>query len=80
MFDKTKQEPSDPAESYSEYEIDQSDYLSDDVEIPPETNSDEAAEFVDDTLTIYSLENIESGLAKIQDGFIMAAKGYENIR
>ena len=80
MFDKTKRKPNDPAESYSEYEIDRSDYFSDDVEIPPETDSDEAAEFVDDTLTIYSLENIESGLAKVQDGFIIAAKGYENIQ
>ena len=65
MFDKAKQEPDDPAKLYSEYEADQSDYPSDNVKIPPETDSDEAAEFVDDTLTIYSLENIKSGLAKV---------------
>ena len=65
---------------YSEYETDRSDYLSDDVEIPPETDSEEAAEFVNETLAVYSLENIETGLAKIQDGFLMATEGYKNIR
>ena len=68
------------AKSYSEYETDRSDYLSDDVEIQPETDPDEAAEFVDETLAMCSLENIESGLAKVRDGFLMAVKGYENIR
>ena len=80
MFQRTKRELDDPAESYSEYETDGSDYLSNDVEIQPETDSDEAAEFVDETLAMYSLENIENGPAKIRDGFLMAAKGYENIR
>ena len=80
MFQRTKWEPDDPAKSYSEYETNRSDYLSDDVEIQPETDSNEAAEFVHETLAVYSLENIESGLAKVRDGFLMAAKGYENIR
>ena len=80
MFHQTKWEPDDPAESYSEYETVRSDYLSDDVDIPPEADSDEAAEFVDETLAVHSLENINTGLAKIQDGFLMAANGYENIR
>ena len=80
MFQRTKWEPNDPAESYSEYETDRSDYLSNDVEIQPETDSDEAAEFVDETLAVYNLENIKSGLAKIRNSFLMAAKGYKNIR
>ena len=29
---------------------------------------------------MYSWENIENGLAKVRDGFLMAAKGYKNIR
>ena len=65
LFIQPKREPDDPAESYSEYETDCSDYVKDDVEIPPETNLDEAAEFVDETLITHNLENIESGLIKI---------------
>ena len=80
MFIRTKREPDDPAESYSEYETDCSDYVEDDVEIPLETDSDEVAEFVDETLTFYNVENIERGLAKVQDGFLMAASGYEDLR
>ena len=68
------------AESYSEYETDHSDYVKADVEIPPETDSDEAAGFVDETLITHNLENIESGLIKIWDGFLMAASSYEDIR
>ena len=29
---------------------------------------------------MYNLENIENRLAKVGDGFLMAAKGYKNIR
>ena len=78
LFIWTKREPDDPAESYSEYETDHSDYVEDDVEIPPETDSDEAADFVDETLMTHNLENIESGLIKIWDGFLMAASSYED--
>ena len=46
---------------------------------PQETDSDEAADFVDETLITHNLENIESGLIKIWDGFLMAASGYEDI-
>ena len=80
LFIWPKREPDNPAESYSEYETDHSDYVEDDVEIPLETNLDEAAEFVDETLITHNLENIESGLIKIWDGFLMAASGYEDIR
>ena len=44
--------------SYSEYKKDKSYYVEDDIEIPPETDSDEAADFVDETLTVYNLETI----------------------
>ena len=54
--------------------------MEDDVEIPPETDSDEAADFVDKTLTTYNLETIENGLGKVHDGFLMAASGYEDTR
>ena len=64
-FYSAKREADDPADSYSEYEIDCSDYVKDNVEIPLETDSDEAAEFVDETLITHNLENIESGLIKI---------------
>ena len=80
MFIKAKWEPDDPAESYSEYKTVRSNYLSDDIDIQPETYFSEAAEFVNKTLTVYTLENIESGLAKVRDGFLMASEGYENIR
>ena len=79
LFILPKREPDDPAESYSEYETNHSDYVEDDVEILPETDSDEATEFVDETLITHNLENIESGLIKIWDGFLMAAYGYEDI-
>ena len=46
LFIWPKREPDDPAESYSEYETDHSDYIKDDVEIPLETDSDEAIDFV----------------------------------
>ena len=53
--------------------------MEDDVEIPPETDSDKATDFVDETLTAYNLETIENGLAKVHDGFLMAASSYEDI-
>ena len=53
--------------------------MEDDVEIPPETDSDETADFVDETLTTYNLETIKNRLAKVCDGFLMAASGYEDI-
>ena len=55
-------------------------HLSDDIEIPPKTDSNEATNFVDGTLTVYNLENIENRLARVKDGFMMAAAGYEDIR
>ena len=78
-FYSTQREPDDSAESYSEYKTDHSDYVEDDVEIPPESDLDKATEFVDETLITHNLENIESGLIKIRDGFLMAASGYEDI-
>ena len=80
LFIWPKREPDDPAESYSEYETDFSDYVKDDVEISLETDSNEAANFVDETLITHNQENIESRLIKIWDGFLMAASGYEDIR
>ena len=79
LFIQPKREPDDPAESYSECETDHSDYVEDNVEIPPETDSDGAADFVDETLVTHNLENIESGLSKIRDRFLMAASSYEDI-
>ena len=79
LFIWSKREPDDPAESYFEYETDRSDYIEDDVEIPLETDSDEATDFVDKMFVTHNLENIENGLIKIQDGFLMAASGYEDI-
>ena len=66
-------------QSYSIYETDCSDYIKDDVEIPPETDSDEATDFVDKMLVTHNLENIESRLIKIWDGFLMAATNCEDI-
>ena len=79
FFIQSKRKPDDPAESYSEYETDCSDYVKDDVEIPLETDSDEAADFVNEMLVTHNLENIESRLIKIWDGFLMVASGYEDI-
>ena len=64
LFIQPKREPDDPAESYSEYETDHSDYVKDNVKIPLETDLDEAAEFVDETLVTHNLENIEVDLLK----------------
>ena len=69
----------DPVSSYSEYKTD-SQYLVDDVKIVTETDSDEAEEFLDDTLTSYSTETLDAALMKVRDGLSIAAMGYEDIR
>ena len=69
-------------ESYSEYETDKSSYLPDDVLIEPETDSDETEDFINNTLTtltVYSVENLDAGLSKVCDGFLLAAQGYKEI-
>ena len=80
LFNWVKQEVDNPANSYSEYETDDSQYLADDVKIVTETNSDEAEEFVDNMLTSYSIETLDAALMKIRDGLSIAATGYEEIR
>ena len=80
MFEWIKRDPTNELESYSEYETDNSCYVPDDMSILPETDSDEAKEFVDDTIVTYSVENLEAGLAKIRDGFTLATQGYEHIQ
>ena len=68
-------------ESYSEYKTEHSDYVEDDVEIPPEMDSDKATDFEDETcrqLIIWKI--FKNRLAKVCDGFLMAASGYEDIR
>ena len=66
--------------SYSEYKTDDSQYLADDVKIVTETDYDEAEEFVDNTLTSYSIETLHAALMKVRDGLSIAATGYEDIR
>ena len=66
--------------SYSEYKTDDSQYLADDVKIVTETDSDEAEEFMDNTLTSYSIETLDAALMKVRDGLSIAAMGYEDIR
>ena len=80
LFNQLKREVDDPANSYSEYETDDSQYLADDVNIVTETDSDDAEEFVDNTLTSYSIETLDAALMKIRDGLSIAAMGYEEIR
>ena len=80
LFHHTKRDPEDVPESYSEYETDKSSYLLDDVPIKPEPDSDEAEDFIDNTLAVYSVENLDAGLSKVCDGFLLAAQGYEEIR
>ena len=45
--------------------------------IEPETDSDEAEDFVDNTVAIYSVENLDAGLSRVCDGFLMAAQWKE---
>ena len=80
LFNQVKREVDDPANSYSEYETDDSQYLADDVKIVTETDSNDAEEFVDNTLTSYSIETLDAALMKIRDGLSIAAMGYEEIR
>ena len=75
-----KRDPEDVPESYSEYETDKSDYLPDDVPVEPETHLDKAEDFVDNTIAIYNVENLDASLSRIHDGLLMAAQGYEDIR
>ena len=79
-FIHTKRDPENVPESYPEYETNKSDYLPDDVPIKPEMDLDEAEDFVDNTIAIYNVENLDAGLSRICDGFLMAAQGYEDIR
>ena len=80
LFNQVKREVDDPANSYSKYETDDSQYLADDVKIVRETDSNEAEEFVDNTITSYSIETLDAALMKIRDGLSIAAMGYEEIR
>ena len=79
LFHHTKRDPEDMPESYSEYETDKSSYLPDDVPIKPEPDSDEVEDFVNNTLAVYSVENLDAGLSKVCDGFLLAVQGYEEI-
>ena len=45
---------------------DDSQYLADDVKIVTKTNSNDAEEFVDNTLTSYSIETLDAALMKIR--------------
>lgn len=78
-FIGTKRDPEDVPESYSEYETNKSDYLLDNVPIEPEMNLDEAEDFVDNTIVIYNVENLDASLSRIHDRFLMAAQGYEDV-
>ena len=80
LFNQVKREVDDPANSYSEYETDDSQYLADDVKIVTETDSNDADELVDNTLTSYSIETLDAALMKIRDGLSIAAMGYKEIR
>ena len=80
LFNQAKREVDDPANSYSKYETNNSQYLADDVKIVTETDSDEAEEFMDNMLTSYSIETLDAALMKVQDGLSIAATGYEDIR
>ena len=75
-----KRELDNPTKSYSEYETDDSEYMADDVKIETEPDSDEAIEFVDDTLTTYNIETLDAALMKIHDGLSIATSGYEDVR
>ena len=65
LFAHTKRDPDDAPKSYSEYETDDSCYAPDDVLIAPESDSEEVEEFIDETLTVYSVENLETSLTKV---------------
>ena len=80
LFNQVKRKVDGPANSYSEYETDDSQYLADDVKIVTKTNSDDAEEFVDNTLTSYSIETLDAALMKIRDGLSIAATRYKEIR
>ena len=53
--------------------------MADDVKIETEPDSDEAIEFVDDTLTTYNIETLDAALMKIHDGLSIATSGYEDV-
>ena len=80
LFNQVKREVDNPENSYSEYETDDSQYLADDVKIVPETDSNEAEEFVDNMLNSYSIETLDAALMKIRDGLSIVAMGCEEIR
>ena len=79
LFANAKRDPDDAPESYFEYKTDDSCYAPNDVPIAPVLDSEETEGFINETLTVYSVENLETGLAKVQDGFLLAAQGYKNI-
>ena len=54
LFNRVKREVDDPANSYSEYKTDDSQYPADDVKIVTETNSDEAEEFMDNLNLLFN--------------------------
>ena len=79
LFHHEKREPDDPANSYSEYETDDSQYIPDHIKIDTESDSDDAVDFIDNTLTTYSIEMLDATLMKIRDGLSIAASGYEEV-
>ena len=79
LFHHEKREPNDPANSYSEYETDNSQYIPDHIKIDTESDSDDAVDFVDNTLTAYSIETLDAALMKIRDGLSITASGYEEV-
>ena len=79
LFHHEKREPDDLANSYSEYETDDSQYIPDHIKIDTESDSDDAVDFVDNTLTTYSIETLDATLMKIRDGLSIAASGYEEV-
>ena len=71
--------PDDPANSYSEYETNDSQYIPDHIKVDTELDSDDAVDFVDNTLTTYSVETLDAALMKIRDGLSITASGYEEV-
>ena len=78
-FMHKKRELDNPTKSYSEYETDDSKYVADNIKIETEPDSDEAIEFVDDTLTTYNIETLDAALMKIHNGLSIATSGYEDV-
>ena len=80
LFHHEKREPDNLTNSYSEYKTDDSQYIPDHIKIDTESDSDDAVDFVDNTLTTYSVETLDAALMKIRDGLSITASGYEEVR